>query len=733
MTERNLHTVSSGVKRHEVQFYDDEATLVNQIWKFLSPALSAGNAVIVIATKPRLDKLERRFARQPWSNSRPLNAPGQYVALDAEQTLAQISVGGWPNEKRFHAIVGHLVAQAWRHGYARIYAYGEMVALLCAEQKQEAAVRIEHFWNTLITRYPLSLLCSYPMGVFSSTDLEESFMRICDAHTQVRPAPLSSMEDENKDTQRLIAGLQQKAAALESEVARHKQTEKALQQRERELSDFLENAIEGMHRVDADGTILWANKAELNLLGYQADEYIGHDIREFHTARDAIDDILKRLLHGETLYDYPARMRHKNGSIRHVLIHSNAHIVEGEFISTRCLTHDVTDRVLLEEELSRKREQLADIDRRKDEFLAMLGHELRNLLAPIMASLELMRLREDDSNLMSRARETIGRQVALMTRLVDDLLDVCRITRGKIELKREHVALGQVIERAVEITRPLIDERGHRLALHLPPEPVTLHADPARLAQVLANLMHNAAKYTSAGGRITVYAGIRGDSLTISVADNGIGLPPELLDKAFDLFVQGGNALASARGGLGTGLTLVRSLVRLHGGDVEAYSAGIGCGSKFVVTLPLNGGAATGNPRTIPADVDAPAAFEARSILIVDDNIDAAESLGECLKASGHQVYIVHDGASALHQAARWRPDIVILDIGMPAMDGYQIAHCLRSQVGLASSVLIAVTGYAQESDRISARQAGFDHHFAKPLDIDKLTGLIGQANASGD
>jgi PAS domain S-box-containing protein len=527
---------------------------------------------------------------------------------------------------------------------------------------------------------------------------------------------------------RTIAILQQKANALECEIARRKAIEKALQEREQELSDFLENAIEGMHRLGPDGKILWANRAELELLGYEQQEYIGQHVSLFHADQETIRNILEKLRQGETLYDYPARLRCKDGTIKHVLMHTNALVRNGELISTRCLTRDVTERVRLEQELNKKLQELAELDRRKDEFLAMLGHELRNPLAPIMASLELMRIRDQDAGQVARSRDIIARQMALMTRLVDDLLDVSRITRGKIELKMETILLDAVVERALEIACPLIEERRHQFSLTLPSEPVSLLGDPSRLAQVLANLLQNAAKYTDTGGRISLDARVENHQLILTVADNGMGLEPQLREKVFELFVQGANSIERARGGLGLGLTLVRSLVQLHGGTVEARSAGPGQGSQFVITLPLHARAETFCDQDELRPVgDGP--VNERKILIVDDNLDAAESLGEFLKACGHIVHITHDGASAIDEAIRLRPDAIILDIGLPSMNGYEVAQRLRSMAGLASSLLIAVTGYAQERDRLSAEAAGFDHHFAKPLDVTRLAALLNVPN----
>jgi PAS domain S-box-containing protein len=381
--------------------------------------------------------------------------------------------------------------------------------------------------------------------------------------------------------------LQQKAAALEAEVAKRKQTEQTLRRRERELADFLENAVEGLHQVGADGTILWANRSELDMLGYAPDEYIGHHIAEFYADREVIDHILDRLQRGETLYDQPARLLCRDGSIRHVLIHSNALFEDGEFIHTRCFTRDVTERVRLEMELRKRIEQLADVDRRKDEFLAMLGHELRNPLSVIVNAVQLMRLGGDDPARLAHWREVVARQSGTMSRLVDDLLEVSRITRGKIELRTTTVRLDDIVDQAVELVRPRIDEREHHLTVDLPAEPVSLVGDAARLVQVLTNLLHNAAKYTEPGGTLALKARREGTDLLIRICDNGVGMTPELCEQVFEPFVQAPGSLEKAQGGLGIGLTLVRNLVDLHGGSVQALSDGPGCGCELVVRLPL--------------------------------------------------------------------------------------------------------------------------------------------------
>lgn len=715
---------------HLVRFYDDDDFLIDEIWHFIGPCLQRGDTAVVIATREHIESLERRFAREGLSDAIIREHTEQCVRLDASDLLSRLLVDGWPDEKRFRTIVGDVLRGASKDGTKHVHAYGEMVGLLCERGNQAAAIRIEQLWNELAQEFPLSLLCGYPMHAFSRPEDAAAFSTICDQHMHVFPAESFREGTDANALHRTVAQLQQKANALESEVARRKAIEQALHCREQELSDFLENALEGMHRVSADGTIIWANKAELDLLGYARDEYIGRKITDFHVDRDNIDTILSKLLGGESLIDHAARLQHKDGSIRHVLIRSNPRLVDGEFVSTRCITRDITERVHLEAALEQRLRELAELDRRKDEFLAMLGHELRNPLAPIMNSLELMRIQGDYPEAIARSRETITRQVELMKRLVDDLLDVSRITRGTISLKIDDITLDEVIERAVEIARPLINERQHRLSLNLPADTLHLRGDPARLAQILANLLHNAAKYTEPGGSICVSARVEGDCMSLTIGDNGIGIDPSLHEKVFDLFVQDKKSLSKANGGLGIGLTLVRSLVQLHGGTVSLRSEGAGKGSEFIVTLPLNGAKGGTVPVSSADRSSKPVGNVSRSVLIVDDNIDAAESLGEFLKITGHTTHVVHDGQSALRLARSTRPEVVILDIGMPLMDGYRVAERLRSDVGLTSSVLIAVTGYAQERDRLTAKNAGFDHHFAKPIDMDKLVAILNQPPA---
>jgi PAS domain S-box-containing protein len=383
---------------------------------------------------------------------------------------------------------------------------------------------------------------------------------------------------------------------------------------------------------------------------------------------------------------------------------------------------DTTERRRLEDELRARAEELAGTDRRKDEFLAMLAHELRNPLAPLGTALHLLAV---DAPGRERFLQMADRQVKHLVRLVDDLLDVSRITQGKITLRREVIVLSDVVARAVETIRPVVDSRGQALTVSLPAEAIRLEVDPARLAQVLGNLLANATNYTPAGGSIWLTAEAADEEVVIRVRDSGAGLAPELLSQIFDLFVQGDAPLDRTRGGLGIGLTIVRRLVEMHGGRVEARSPGPMQGSEFIVHLPAlaHGLPEPGEPgfqaRGAPA--------RALRILVVEDNTDAAEGLAVVLQIWGHEPQLAYDGVTALELAERTQPDVVLSDLGLPGMDGYELARRLRARPAFGRAILIALSGYGRAEDKRRALEAGFDHHLVKPPDLDALEELLGR------
>lgn len=823
---------------HQVQFYDDEKILIASASDFLAETLAEGGCALILATAAH----RRSF----WTRLSGLCPSEKILFVDAAEALGQVVVNGKPDERLFNKVVTGLLDAMASHGKLRIY--GELVALLCADGKHEDAIELERYWNRLAARRDFELFCGYPLSVFPGTEHASAFRHVCQAHSTVIPirgtAAMSPAE---------MAMLQQKVLSLDDEIVRRRQAEESTRARERELAEFVENAAEGLHQLAADGTILWANRAELDLLGYSADEYLGQHISRFYLDPPVIEDMLARLGAGETLRNYPARLVCKNGAIKHVLIQSNGRFENGVLRYTRCFSRDVTERVAREQaererndllrqapvaaallmgaehrfelandayksmvgksdlegrtyaealpELCRREDTLRVLDeafgsglpyvaeehpalidrtgsgqfderyfklsvqplkrvdrvyglmviavdvtdlvlarrgqerasaereallqelerasRTKDEFLAVLGHELRNPLAPIVTALELMKRRGDLKT--SREQDTIQRQVQHLIRLVDDLMDVSRVTRGKLTLRQETVQLASVLAKAVEMVSVLMEQRQHTLNVVYPDEPLLWHGDPARLAQVISNLLTNAARYTPVGGLVQLKARQQEDGVVISVTDNGRGIDAHALPQVFDLFYQGAQTIERAAGGLGVGLALVKSLVAAHHGTVEARSAGPGQGSEFTVRLPL-----PSHERLNPVAPKAPAlsqvASHRRRVLIVDDNQDAADLLGALFREHGHDARVAYDPATALMLAPSFKPEVAFLDIGLPVMDGYELAGLLRKELGEAAPLKIfSLTGFGQPADREKSMHAGMDGHFVKPVEADQV------------
>jgi PAS domain S-box-containing protein len=393
---------------------------------------------------------------------------------------------------------------------------------------------------------------------------------------------------------------------------------------------------------------------------------------------------------------------------------------------------DITERKRMEESLRRQTDALREADRRKDEFLATLAHELRNPLAPISNAVQILTLRGDDPAVVAQTSELMDRQVRQMGRLVDDLLEVSRIGRGKISLQKTPVDMAEVVATAVETSRPLVEAGRHSLTVTLPERPVRVEADAARLAQVLSNLLNNAAKYTEDGGRVDlIVEQVKGEAV-IRVRDNGIGIATERLPSIFDMFEQIEGVSDRSHGGLGIGLTLARRLVEMHGGKIEAHSSGLGKGSEFVMRLPALAEPAPESAQDYAKDTSAHVANGSRRVLIVDDNEDSAESMAVLLRLHGHEVRLAYDGLSALEEAQAFCPELIFLDLDLPKIDGYEVAR--RLPPAMKGVTLVAMTGYGQEEDRQRTQEAGFNLHLVKPVDFDMLQGLLSSlpANQSG-
>jgi CheY-like chemotaxis protein len=393
----------------------------------------------------------------------------------------------------------------------------------------------------------------------------------------------------------------------------------------------------------------------------------------------------------------------------------------GQVIGASKVARDVT----LQKRVQR---ELMEADTRKTEFLALLAHELRNPLGPIRHAVKILRARAPSPDELQWATSIIDRQTEHMTRLVEDLLDVSRITRGTIELRRERVDLATIVKAAVEASSALLERNRHQLKVTTPAQPVYVEGDLTRLTQVVANLLDNAAKYTDPGGKVWLSAEREGDSAVIRVKDSGIGIPAEVLPRIFDMFTQAGLPLERSQGGLGVGLALVERLVLLHGGTVSAYSAGAGQGSQFTIRLPL------AQAQKVPAierrePVLPPSAKRCR-VLVVDDNVDSVESLAMLLRMMGHEVETASDGASGLEKAAAFKPDVAILDIGLPKVNGYELARQIREQQWSKNVTLVALTGWGQEQHRRRSEESGFNHHLTKPVEFDVLQEILAAADA---
>jgi PAS domain S-box-containing protein len=511
-----------------------------------------------------------------------------------------------------------------------------------------------------------------------------------------------------------VAGL----GVLVTDITERKQAEQAVRDSEEQYRRIVETANEGIWVLDAQARITFINPRMAEMLGYRAEEMLGKVKWEFLFEEDQarVRQLFERRRAGIT-EQADVRFRHRDGrEVWTIMAACPVTDLQGRFTGALDMFTDVTDRKHAEQALQ-------DAGRRKDEFLAMLAHELRNPLAPVRTALQIMKLPGVQAEKVQQARDIMGRQVQHLVRLVDDLLDVSRILRNRIELRKETLDLSTIFARAAEIAQPALDAHAQVLRISLPPSPIRLEGDPVRLAQVLGNLLLNAAKYSDEPGCVELIAERDGGEAVIRVRDNGIGIEPELLPHVFDLFTQADRSLVRSKGGLGIGLTLVKQLVEMHGGQVYASSWGVGRGSEFTIRLPVLPDSA--NLPTKRSGEEVGPADCPRRVLVVDDNVDAAESMATLLHALGHTVKTVHDGPSALEAVRSFRPEVVLLDIGLPGMSGLDVARALRAQPENRDLLLVAVTGYGQEEDRRRSGEAGFQHHLVKPVAPAELCNLL--------
>lgn len=518
---------------------------------------------------------------------------------------------------------------------------------------------------------------------------------------------------------------------LSREVTRRRAAEIALQAESDRLRVTLASIGDAVIATDSDGKVTLMNPVAETLTGWRIAEAAGRPLESVFTiinefSREPVENPVTHVLREGRIVGLAnhTMLISKDGTERPIA-DSGAPIRDegGRLVGVVLVFHDITERYAMERELHGKTLKLQEADRRKDDFLSMLAHELRNPLAPLTTGVHLLQKSADSPERVLKTAAMMGRQLGHMTRLVDDLLDVARLTRGRIELRRALVPLRDVLAQAVEVSRPLIEARGHRLVLGAIPD-VQVDADPTRLVQVFGNLLNNSAKYTPTGGEIELTSVAEPGALRVAVRDSGEGMDGALLPHVFDLFTQAHRSLDRSQGGLGIGLTVVRAIVEMHGGQVRAHSAGIGQGSTFEVRLPV----ATADVRDADAVSDGTAAQAHPAgvrVLVVDDNVDAAESLGSVVSAWGYEVSTAYEATDAMEQFEALRPRIVLLDIGMPGMDGYALARHFRTNTGPSGVCLVAVTGYGREEDRRLGSDAGFDEFMTKPVDLHELERVL--------
>ncbi len=511
------------------------------------------------------------------------------------------------------------------------------------------------------------------------------------------------------------------------DITEHKESEAALRESEARLGGILRRSPAGIVQTDATGCMTLVNPRWCEMLGYSEAELLGRSIIEV-THPSFVDETrtaVGSLAAGGPDFQIEKAYCRKDGSTLHA--QSNVAAIRsptGEFLGLISVVLDISERLRIEEVSRRLAEELSEVDRRKDDFLATLAHELRNPLAPIRNGLQIMKLPHVDAGTVEKSRSMMERQVEQMTRLIDDLMDVSRINRGKIQLQKTRMSLADAVRNAVDTSRPLIDVQGHELFVDMPAEPVYLEGDLIRLSQVFANLLNNSAKYTDPGGRIRLSVERQGNDAVVSVSDNGVGIPPDMLANVFDMFAQIDGSLERTQGGLGIGLNIVKRLVEMHGGTITAESGGPGLGSTFTVRLPL----ALSLPDEISCDPstdeqDSPTSR--RRILVADDNRDGAFTLAMVLKLMGNNTQTAHDGLEAVAASEAFKPDVILMDIGMPKLNGYDACRRIREQPWADGVVIVALTGWGREEDRQKSKDAGFNGHLVKPVDHAALMKLL--------
>jgi PAS domain S-box-containing protein len=713
---------------HVVQFYEDDAFLLESMTRFVGAGLGAGDAAIVIATPRHRNGLEKRLGARG-VDLRIARRQGRYIALDAAETLSALMADGCPDEIRFRAVVGETIERAARGGRG-VRAFGEMVALLWDAGRRDAALRLEGLWNELAERAQFSLLCAYPMHGFNREADGESFLQVCGTHGDIVPAESYTRLTDGRERLMAIGHLQQKARALEAEVAQRKRAEEALRARNATLRALIQASPVPIAVIEPDTTVRLWNPAAERVFGWSAAEVLGRPIPIVpEDQRAECRRVHEVLLTGESFSGVETHRLRRDGSRVDVLIAAaplgSANGPPREMV---LLFEDITERKRAEVEregllrtAERARADAEAASRAKDEFLSVVSHELRTPLAAMLGWVSVLKTGATGDR-ATRALDTIERSGRAQAKLIEDLLDVSRIVTGGMRLDLRLVDLPAVIREAVDTIRPTADVKGVRLEARLDPTAGPVAGDADRLQQIAWNLLSNAVKFTPAGGLVEVCLERRDDDVRLAVRDTGRGISAEFLPFVFERFRQADSAVSRRTGGLGLGLAIVRHLVELHGGAVAVASNGEGRGAEFAITLPLT-----------PFKVDAarsgraPRLLDGLGILVVDDDVDTQESLRILLEALGARVTTAGSVREAREALRRLTPDAVVSDIGLPDEDGYALVRELRATDRLRPIPAIAVTGRDAGQDAGRAVAAGYQVRLDKPVDLELLVAAISQ------
>lgn len=720
---------------HTVEFFESDDFPASSIARRLTDALSKDCGVLAICSREHL-ALVRAAIERRIDPSEAL-AQGRLVLVDADALYAEVTAASDVEaavDERLGAVLRNLANR-----FTRVRGYGELVDICCQHGRRDLAIRLEHWWNLMAPDHPIEMHCGYTVSSFDDATSINDFRSVCDAHGYV----FSRSQIGVTDVGRLAAELKQVSSILESESARRVAAEMAAGVSHEHLVVLqrITSALGEAVTYDNIGAVVMAELAPAVGATRTALVIDGQlvALRGITTPEDtqALSHLLEHVPAQWSQHaEMPPDIAWMGGALVAVLPLVFAHDRIGTLmlgfdcpaitVAERALVDDLVrqlslavERTRIYEHATQERIRAERASAARDQFLGMLGHELRNPLSPILSATQLMRLRAPEQLIKERA--TIERSVTHMIRLVDDLLDVSQIARGEVSLAREPIELAELVERAVEATRDVIEER-LRFAVAVP-QKLVVDVDPTRMQQVLVNLLINAAKHTNEQDSVEVAARAHGEMVELVVRDHGQGIDPALVPQIFDLFVQGKQGTDRARGGLGVGLPIARSIIELHGGTIAATSEGEGSGSTFTIYLPR-----WPTERTTD-QIEVPPVAGGRKILVVDDNEDAAWLLAEALRLLGHDVRVAHEGLSALELARQWSPEIALLDIGLPGMNGFDLCRELGTLPDVAYR--IAVSGYGQPKDRAQAREAGFDAHFVKPVDLRDVQAAIDALSTS--